>query len=174
MSAPKAWSGEPQTIIANSLPVNVRSPFRALSYGPRQGHDALHLLFLRQPGGVDQHRVLRLHGLRGVLRVTMHESLRLLRDLVVRWATVHALNETPPSALPRIGDEKDLEVRVGKDHGADVTAVHDDVVLRRCETHLRIHPVAHAGHARDARHESGDVRAAKLRFHTLAVDQRRE
>src|SRR5689334_13823774 len=101
----------------------------------------------------------------------MDEPLRLVRDLVVRRTAVEALDETTPRALPRIGDEEDLEIGVGKYDGADVASVDHHVVLARGEPHLLIHPIAYAGHARHARNETRDVGSPKLELRVLPVDQ---
>ena len=73
-----------------------------MTYGVRECDDALDLFRLGQIGGVEEDCVLRLHGLRRVLRIPLHEDVGLFGDFVVRWAPGQALRESSARALPAL------------------------------------------------------------------------
>ena len=75
----------------------------ALTYSASKRDDALDLLFLGQVGRIDQDGVGRLHRLRGVTRIAVNESLGLLGDLIVTWASVERLQQTAAGAFPGLG-----------------------------------------------------------------------
>ena len=71
------------TIMANlenystPVPASTLSDGRTVTYGPSERHDAFHLLGLGQVGRIQEHGVLRLDGLRGVLGVPLNDHVGL-------------------------------------------------------------------------------------------------
>ena len=92
-------SREPSNVLSARVIVNGGSIASALSYGLREGHDPLHLFRLGEVGRVDQHRVLGLNGLRGVLCVAMNETVGLLRDLRFGRAATDLLRQPASGPL---------------------------------------------------------------------------
>ena len=117
------------------------SVVRTVGYGASQRGDALHLLFLREKGGVEEHGVGGLNGLRGVARIALHDLIGLFGDFGIGRPASQSLDEAASSPLPWIGDEKDLErPRPGKTAVPMFAPVHDDVMLRRRVTHAIVDP----------------------------------
>src|SRR5215207_9005762 len=150
------------------------SDVRTVGYGASQGDDTLHLLFLGQVSGVEQHRVGGLNGLGGVARVSLNELIGLLGDLIVQWPAAKPLGQPAPRALPRIGDEKDLQGGVREDGRPYVSPVDDDVVLRGRFADTVVHPHPDLGSTRHERNVLGDPATTELLFGGLAVQENRE
>src|SRR5215207_4193376 len=144
-------SCEPSNVLLRLLVVNGRTFASTLSYSSRESDDPIHLLRLSQVRCVDEHRVLRLNGLRRIARIPMHDPIGLLGDLRIGRPTLHLLGKPPPRTLPRIGDQKNLERRVRKYSRAHVATVHNDVVPRGGVANQGVDPFPDAWHLRDQR-----------------------
>jgi len=57
----------------------------------------------------------------------MHDRVGLLSVLSLTWVAPEALNEPPARALPRVGNQKHLQVGVREDNCPDVTTVDHNV-----------------------------------------------
>ena len=140
----------------------------------REGDYLSNLLGLREVGGIDQNRIRSAHGLGSVHLISKDNLPRLLGDLVIDRRAAKPLDKPAPGTLTWIGNQKNLQCRIRKDHCPDIAAIYYHIKRLCCFANLLIHPVAHAAHLRN----TGNARRHRFPAHfilgALAMKQRSE
>ena len=126
----------------------------------------------RQLRGVEQQGVAGGHQRRrGPGTIAAIALAQFRHDGVRRRPANILLLQSPLFAHPRVGVEKDFYVSLGKDLGADVSALHDHAAAGAHFLLPGDHPLPHSGMDRHPRGGLGDVGFAHSLAHVAAVEE---